>query len=143
MLVTVIEDSTDTVKLVAQALGIRGEKFGIQAIVTAPFFDAEIEKDIAGFKPDLIILDLLLDHTTASGFHVLRQIKDSKLLHMIPVLICSSHIIDSAHGNKLRNKAIDIGAADAVYKSLRPEELSPVLERILRANVEKNVNESP
>jgi chemotaxis response regulator CheB len=114
--ITVIEDYPETVKEVATILLSMGKEIGIQPITTAPFFDSEIEKDIAQFKPELIILDLLLVDTVESGFRVLAQIKRSNLLSTIPVLVFSS-FIGEEQGKQLQDKASRLGAAGAIRKN--------------------------
>lgn len=112
--ITVIEDSrevrTRLIKLLP-ATGV-GE---LQWIGSPPFFDRKVEASVRKFKPDLIVLDLLLDRDIESGFRVLRQLKSSTFLKDIPVVVLSKFISASAEDeNKRRAEAL--GAAKAVPK---------------------------
>jgi CheY-like chemotaxis protein len=90
--------------------------FYMQAITTEPFFSAEIETEIREFRPDLIILDLLLSEEPESGLRVLRKIKTSQVLGHIPVLVSSKFINSTSSGRKWRAKVIEKGAVDGCDK---------------------------
>lgn len=112
--VTIIEDSRESQVKFLQAIK-PGVLVELQLISAPPYFDKKVEKSITSFNPDLIMLDLLLLEETDSGFRVLRQLKDSKYLKKVPVVVVSKFIgRDPNDMNKL--KALDYGAVAALPK---------------------------
>jgi DNA-binding response OmpR family regulator len=126
---TVIDDSAALVETIARQC--EESVFDVQLIMQEPFFDDEIEAEIANFRPDLVILDLVLSDDMRSGFRVLRKIKESVLLTKIPVVICSKCITNDKQGNALRTKAIERGAIDAISQSaVSPDALLCLARRL-------------
>lgn len=115
--ITVIEDSRES-----QSKFHRSLPFGVemQLITAAPFFDRKIEDVIHKFKPSLIILDMSLIESTDSGFRVLKQLKESKALKDIPVVLCSK-FISTDPADKYKGKAENLGAVAALPKIPFPD----------------------
>lgn len=80
--VLVVDDSSTERKILVSYL----EEIGV-SIATAESGEEGITK-IAEFKPDLIILDVVLPGK--SGFEVCREIKANTATNSIPVIICST-----------------------------------------------------
>ena len=116
---------------IAEAL--TGTNYILQAITTEPFFDDEIEAEISEFKPNLIILDLLLVEDKESGFRVLRKIKESDSLREVPVMVCSKYVDDTETGKELCRKAMDRGAHIAVDKNRLDSVLSEWISKNMKA----------
>jgi CheY-like chemotaxis protein len=57
-----------------------------------PWLDEATQARIVEFKPDLIVLDLLLRQREESGENVLRDLKNSALFKHIPVFIYSAQL---------------------------------------------------
>lgn len=112
--VTMIEDSRETQIRFLQSVPL-GVEIELQAITTDPFFDESIEKAIVEFSPNLIILDLRLSRDEASGFRVLRKLKESEALSGVPVVVSSKYIGRDSN-DKNRKTALSYGAADALPK---------------------------
>src|SRR5437868_2188370 len=104
--ITIIEDVRETIYRILESMP---EPVEVQAITVAPFFSEEIEDAIARFNPDLIILDLRLTRTEESGFRVLRQLKESKTVGQVPVVVCSKYI-GSGPNDANKKRAISWGA---------------------------------
>ncbi len=117
--VTIIEDSRESQIKFLQSIDPK-VPVEMQLISAPPFFDEKVEKSIAEFGPDLIILDLLLLEEIDSGFRVLRQIKESESLKNIPVVVCSKFIGPNSK-DKNRIKSLDFGAVAALSKTPFPE----------------------
>jgi CheY-like chemotaxis protein len=117
--VTIIEDSRESQIKFLQSIDPK-VPVEMQLISAPPFFDEKVEKSIAEFGPDLIILDLLLLEEIDSGFRVLRQLKDSESLNTIPVVVCSKFIGPDPK-DKNRLKALGFGAAAGLSKTPFPE----------------------
>ena len=84
-------------------------------ITTPPFFDNAIEAVISEFKPNLIILDLLLEEDIESGLHVLRKLKCSKSLSCVPAVVCSK-FVSSRLDDDTRRRVLALGAIEAFPK---------------------------
>jgi CheY-like chemotaxis protein len=112
--VTIIEDSRESQIQFLRSLK-RETDVQMQLITAPPYFDKKVEDSIAEFHPDLIILDLLLLEETDSGFRVLRQLKDSKFLKDVPVVVCSK-FISAGPNDANRRKALGYGATEALPK---------------------------
>lgn len=78
-------------------------------------------EDIARFKPDAIILDLMLPGV--SGFDVLAKLKADPKLKDIPVIVFSNR-----DGMQDKQKAIDLGASCFYVKAMT--DLSEIIEKI-------------
>jgi CheY-like chemotaxis protein len=119
MRITMIEDTRETIIKFLHSCPPE-ELIELQPISVAPFFGKEIEEAIASFNPDLIILDLRLTRDEESGFRVLRQLKESKAVRHVPVVVCSKFIssgLDCAN----RKRAISMGADAALSKAPFPK----------------------
>lgn len=95
----------------------------VSAVLTAAGFDVSGAPDgAAGIEaakvglPDLILLDMILPY--ASGFEVLRALKDDVRTRGIPVLVLSTQ-----GGEEEIVRALDIGAEDFLLKPFYAREL--------------------
>ncbi|MEA2204046.1 MAG: hypothetical protein QOE77_822 [Blastocatellia bacterium] len=112
--VTIIEDSRESQIEFLRSLSTKVE-VELQSVTGSPFLDERIRRAIKRFKPDLIILDLLLEEDIDSGFRVLGGLKETEDLKNIPVVVCSKFIgRDPKDENKKR--AERLGAALALPK---------------------------
>lgn len=101
--ILLVDDDTDYTFLVAHRL----EKAGFEC-ATAPSAPAGIEKAKI-FKPDLILLDLMMPQMSGYGF--LREVKHISELEEIPVIVYSSlSDLDIIAGS------LDLGAKDYITK---------------------------
>jgi DNA-binding response OmpR family regulator len=112
--VTIIEDSRESQIQFLRSLK-KEEEVQLQLISSPPYFDSKVQESMIDFKPDLVILDLLLLEETDSGFRVLRQLKDSKTLKNVPVVVCSKFITNDPKDQN-RIKALGYGAVEALPK---------------------------
>ena len=80
-----------------------------------------------GYKPDLIICDLLMP--VLGGKEFLEQLKNSGAFKDIPVIILSS--IDKSED---KIKLIKMGASDYLEKPYNPAELMARIESIFKSN---------
>jgi pilus assembly protein CpaE len=92
-------------------------------------------KKIAGFDPDVIILDIRLGDMT--GFDVLELLHNDPHFSHVPVIFVTS--FDELE-NKL--KAFNLGAEDYLTKPFKPEELLARLEILARRRDYLQVSES-
>tara|TARA_B100002051_G_C16745815_1_gene647532 strand:- start:5226 stop:6035 length:810 start_codon:yes stop_codon:yes gene_type:complete len=81
----------------------------------------EIVPAIQQFKPDVIILDLMLPGK--SGFEILEEVKQIDELKDVPVVVFSNK-----DGEENRNRAMELGANDFFVKAMT--DLSELMEKI-------------
>jgi CheY-like chemotaxis protein len=110
--ITIIGNSSATVPKILGYL--EDQRPQIQLSITEPFFDQEVENEIIEFQPHVILLDLLLVESVDSGLSVLQEIKKSRVLARVPVVIWSHQITGDQKGSRLWNSARRLGAADAL-----------------------------
>lgn len=70
--------------------GPKNARYRIEYLSQPPWLDEATQKRIDAFDPDLIALDLVLQHDVQSGERVLRKLKTSKDLSVFPVFVYSS-----------------------------------------------------
>jgi len=81
----------------------------------------EAQPKIERFKPDLILLDLILPKK--GGLEVLESIKADQELKMIPVIVLSN-----LEGDETIKKALTLGAADYFVKTQHP--IAEIVEKV-------------
>lgn len=113
--ILIIDDNLDTLKLVQDTL----ESLSFECITAASAMEG-LEK--AGtFKPQLILLDLMLPKM--SGFGFMREVKNHPELKKIPV------VIYSALGDReIADEIMDLGAAGYLQKMGGTQELVAMVE---------------
>ncbi|HBE17453.1 MAG TPA: hypothetical protein DEG17_12755 [Cyanobacteria bacterium UBA11149] len=110
----IVEDSEITAKQVARYLGEIGTETTIH-----PLGEGSVDAALQ-FKPDVIILDLLLPNI--SGLEVLTQLKSNPATKEIPVLVIS--VVDE------RERALSLGASAYLLKPLSRQEFQLALSQI-------------
>ncbi len=110
----IVEDSEITAKQVARYLGEIGT-----ATTIHPLGEGSVDAALQ-FKPDVIILDLLLPNI--SGLEVLSQLKANPATQQIPVLVIS--VVDE------RERALSLGASQYLLKPLSRQEFQLALSHI-------------
>lgn len=110
----IVEDSEITAKQVARYLGEIGT-----ATTIHPLGEGSVDAALQ-FKPDVIILDLLLPNI--SGLEVLTQLKANPATQQIPVLVIS--VVDE------RERALSLGASQYLLKPLSRQEFQLALSHI-------------
>ena len=116
--ILVVEDSRNFVKGLKMALEAKGYRVnvagdGVQAM-----------ERVFSFKPDLVLLDLLVPKL--DGFVVLESLKREDRTRSIPVVVISA----KADEEDIK-KARKLGAADYLVKPFTPRELAGALEKVL------------
>ena len=105
--VLIIDDEPTVVEVVVRAVQQMGEN--VEVATAADGFEAELQ--IATFKPDLLVLDLMMPQI--DGFEVCRQVRRSPSTAHIKILIVTAYGI---HENIQR--ALQSGADDFMHKPL-------------------------
>ncbi|MFA5133234.1 MAG: response regulator [Patescibacteria group bacterium] len=115
MKILIVEDEQTLAKVMAEKIKASGytvkiEDNGDKVVATSK-----------SFKPDLILLDLVLPGKY--GMEVLHDLKSDKTLNVIPVIIISN--LDNDEEIK---KALSLGAVDYFVKSQHP--LNEIVDKI-------------
>ena len=118
--VLVVDDEPTVVEVVARA--VQQLEGGIEVATAADGFEAELQ--IAAFKPDLLVLDLMMPQV--DGFEVCRSIRRSPSTAHIRILILTAYGI---HENIQR--ALEAGADDFMHKPLNVASLVAKVSSLL------------
>lgn len=125
--ILIIDDDPDIVEAMRVVLESRSHK------VTSAKSGAEGLKKIKLEKPDLVILDVMME-TMDKGFEVARVIKNDRDTGGIPILMLTA--IKDKIGMDFKKEAGDeawLPVDDYVEKPLKPQELLEKVERLLKA----------
>ncbi len=115
MKILLIEDEEVLLRVLQEKL--ESENFNVQVAL-----DGEAGMSAAkSFKPDMILLDLLLPKI--SGLEVLAILKEDSVLKQIPVIVLSN----LSDGLSIK-KALSLGAVDYLVKTQHP--VNEVIEKI-------------
>ncbi|MFH1303597.1 MAG: response regulator [Planctomycetota bacterium] len=123
MNVLVVEDDVFTLKLVVSILSKNA--FSVEAQATAKAALSYLEK---GLAIDIILSDIMMP--SMDGFTFLKQLKATRRLRRIPVLLCSA-----LRDREMVVKGLEAGAIDYLVK--------PVKERVLLSKMEKIAGKVP
>ena len=117
--ILVVDDTPQNLKLLKRLLSVTGYD-----VVTASS-GAEALALIAGDKPDLVLLDVVM--AEMSGYQVCRAIRADPATALLPVVMVTS--LDPAEE---RVKGIEVGADDFLSKPINQEELLARVKSLLR-----------
>lgn len=113
--ITIIDDSKEATANLLEIMF--AEDVEIQPITYVPPLEERGEKLIKQFDPNLIVLGLNILDSTNTGFMLLKQLKKSKLLGAIPVVVWSKFVSqDETPSQKNRKKALKLGAVAVLDK---------------------------
>ncbi len=115
--ILIAEDDVHTRTLVRELC----EGFGYQVIVAR---DGEEALDLAGQKPDLLLLDVMMPGL--DGYGVLRRLRGNASTRELPVIVVTA--VNDVEG---KLKGIELGADDYVTKPFRIGELQKRIEAAL------------
>ena len=119
--ISVLNDNADFLELMSAILD---EEAGYSVSV---FAGEETSIDqLAGSKPDLVIVDLLLGG--ASGWEIVTLSRADARLATVPIIVCSADV------NGLRSRASELERVGNVHVLAKPfgiEEMTSMVERII------------
>ncbi|MBU2025593.1 MAG: response regulator [Patescibacteria group bacterium] len=114
-----IEDDPDQVFLYREVFGIKG--IDLKSAESGKRAMKMITED----KPDLILLDILLENE--NGLETLKELKRNENTKKIPVIVFTNY-----KGKETKEEALKIGARDFIIKSQTvPEEMAAVVLRAM------------
>jgi len=117
--ILVVEDDEDIMELIAYNL--EREKYSVTKAESGEAALAATTK----FRPDLVLLDLMLPET--DGLEVCRQLKSSPQTESVPIIMVT------AKGDEPDVvTGLELGADDYVSKPFRPKELMARVRAVLR-----------
>lgn len=118
--ILVVDDEPTTVEIVVRTLQRLGEK--VKLATAQDGFEAGLQ--VATFKPDLLILDLMMPQI--NGFEVCRHVRRNPATAHIKILILTAF---GSHENIQR--ALQLGADDFVHKPLDIHQLTAKVRALL------------
>jgi DNA-binding response OmpR family regulator len=127
--ILVIDDDPDFVDAITPIL--QSAQFGV---ISAPN-PAEGKKKILGEKPDLILLDIMMD-SLFDGFSLCHNIKTAKEFNDVkdtPIIFVSA--VKEMTGSRFQFKGEEqglIGPDDYIDKPVKPEDLIARIEKLLK-----------
>ncbi len=119
----IIDDDADFCNLVAETLARLGAIKSFQEPKT--FFES-----LERARPDLILIDLNLNHVDYTGFDIVREIHKRDDSHLIPMLMVSG-------ADDVYSKALRSGIDDYIQKPIIPNLFVNKVEHILYQNRKK------
>ena len=123
--VLVVDDERDTNDILASLVQARGFE-PIQV-----FTGAEALKAVAKQKPDLILLDLMLEDI--SGFELCDRLKRARETNLIPIVM-----VTAMHDAHHRAAGVRVGANGYLTKPFTPAQLYETMDAALAWNEEHN-----
>jgi excisionase family DNA binding protein len=120
--VLVVDDEATVVEVIVRALQRLGS--AVEMATATDGFEAGLQ--VATFKPDLLILDLMMPHM--DGFEVCRAVRRNPATAHIKILIVTAY---GGHSNIQR--ALDGGANDFLHKPLDIAQLTDKVRALLAA----------
>lgn len=117
MKILIVEDEEILLKVLQEKL--EKEKYKVELVVDG----AEVLRRAKSFRPDLILLDLILPNK--DGFEVLKELKLDSGLKLIPVVVLSNLGQDEEI-----KRALQLGAVDYLVKTQHP--INEIVEKVKR-----------
>jgi excisionase family DNA binding protein len=118
--ILIVDDEPTIVEIITRTLQRLGE--GFELATATDGFEAGLQ--VATFKPDLLILDLMMPHV--DGFEVCRLVRQNPATAHVRILIVTAH---SEHKNIQR--ALDAGANEFLIKPVNIEQLKAQVQTLL------------
>ncbi|BDV42580.1 response regulator [Geotalea uraniireducens] len=116
--ILIVEDEESLLKLESILLSSRGYNVGgVADGITAL-------EEITRFRPDLIILDIMLPGM--DGFEVCRRIKENPESQHIPVIM-----LTAKKSSQDRERGMAIGAAAYITKPFKSAKIMEIIQRLL------------
>lgn len=128
--VYIVDDDRDIVDSISMVLKANGYE------VAAQHNNENVVENIAGYKPDLIILDVIFPEDQSAGFKIARNLKRNKHLVNIPIIMLSVVNEKGIFMGKFSNHDIDhswLPVNKFLDKPVQPGELLHVVESTLGA----------
>lgn len=113
----VIEEKTDdiySIQFVLQSLGFRTQSFSPRSSLA----------DLMGFRPDLIIVDMMI--SGGGGYRVIRQIRRAGNLDRVPILAIGAAAMEGSS-----EEILAAGGQEVVIKPYSMTELREKLDRLV------------
>lgn len=113
----VVEEKTDdiySIQFVLQSLGFRTKSFSPRSSLA----------DLVGFRPDLIIVDMMI--SGGGGYRVIRQIRRAGNLDRVPILAIGAAAMEGSS-----EQILAAGGQEVVIKPYSMTELREKLDRLV------------
>ncbi|MBI2385820.1 MAG: response regulator [Elusimicrobia bacterium] len=118
-----VEDDVDLQQVITYALAKKGWD------VVYAYDGADGLAQARKFKPDLILLDMMLPGL--NGLEVIKALKENEATRAIPVVVMTAYPSDAQF---LKSAVIAMGAVEYLAKPVHIEELVKTIERLIPQN---------
>jgi two-component system phosphate regulon response regulator PhoB len=118
-IIFVVEDDEDIARLISHNLQAAG--FEVQSFINAASVLTEAVREL----PSLFLLDVMLPGT--DGFELCRQIRQTPVLSVIPIIFLTAKTSESD-----RVKGLELGGDDYITKPFSPREVVARIRTVLR-----------
>ena len=75
----------------------------------------DVEKSLVEFRPQLIIVDLLIGEDRDEGYRLIRDLSRVRALEGVPIAVCSKLINESPAGKKERDACRNLPGVKAAF----------------------------
>jgi len=127
--ILIVDDSRQIVELVQMLLEQEGYT------VSAAFDGVEALRSVKEFKPDLIILDIMMPYI--DGYHLAHQLIHEQFDFPVPKII----VLTSRSGEREKKLSYAVGALAYVQKPFEPESFVKKVKEVLSNIVEEEGHE--
>ena len=128
--VYIIDDDRDIVESVSIVLKANGYD------VSAQYDDEKVVENVTGFKPDLIILDVMFPEDSSAGFDIARQLKNNDSCKNIPIIMLSAINERGAYPGRFSSEDADSQWLPINLYLDKPVQPAELLEKV-RSIIEK------
>lgn len=97
----IVDDDPEIVASLTTVLSTHGYE------VKAQNDEADLDRNLQGFEPALIILDVMFPEDSSAGFRIARRLKDDPSLRRIPILMLSAVNEKGIYVGKFSNRDLD------------------------------------
>ena len=125
----IIDDDRDMVESISMVLKANGYEVGVQ------YDDENVIENVLGFKPDLIILDVMFPENSDAGFEIARDLKKEEGSADIPVILLSVVNEKGTYVGKFTNQDIDeswLPVSKFLDKPVQPQELLSQVKALIK-----------
>jgi PleD family two-component response regulator len=110
--IVIFDDSVDALKRFEKKF--EGVKVEIQTFRT-PFVDEDVLRKLIKFKPQLIVVDLILEGFKEDGYGLIKDLQEIEDVKDIPIIVCSKLINPSDLGLAEKEECLKLPGVVAAY----------------------------
>lgn len=105
-------------------------------IYRSPYLNDLKMQELAGFNPDLFVIDLLLGDSKLDGYRLIRSLQGNSILRGVPIVVVSQFINSSPFGQQEAKNLLSIGVTAALSKIPNIPSISTLLSYCRKESAE-------